>query len=514
MTAEPRRLVIVGSGPAGYTAALYAARAELQPLLLAGSGMDPDIGLPGGQLMLTTDVENYPGFPDGVTGYEMMDLFRRQAERFGTEVLQVDATAVDLSARPFSVTAAGTTYTADSVIVATGARARWLGLPSEKEFMNRGVSACATCDGALYRGKEMAVVGGGDTAMEEALFLTRFATTVHVIHRRDALRASKIMAKRAMDNPKIRFVWDSAVEEVLGNEEGVTDLRLRNLKTGAESGLPVGALFIAIGHVPNTEIFAGALDLDDRGYVVVTPGATTTSVEGVFACGDVMDPTYRQAVTAAGTGCMAAIACERWLAEQESATPRNPKLPPRRRRRSPHEAPFLSPSSCCLPSRSPPPLSPARLRSPASGAASIDEPAPDLELPDLEGNLVSLRSFPGKIVVYDFWAVWCGPCVDSLPFLQELEDRYRDEGLVVVGLHVDDNVPSVEEVQAFLDEHGAQYVNLLSTVEADEAFRIFAMPTTYITDRDGVVRLRHIGFNPSRTPERLEQEVRDLLGLE
>ncbi len=321
MTAEPRRLVIIGSGPAGYTAALYAARAELQPLLLAGSGMDPDIGLPGGQLMLTTDVENYPGFPDGVTGYEMMDLFRRQAERFGTEVLQVDATAVDLSSRPFSVTAAGVTYTADSVIVATGARARWLGLPSEKEFMNRGVSACATCDGALYRGREMAVVGGGDTAMEEALFLTRFATTVHVIHRRDALRASKIMAKRALDNPKIRFVWDSVVEEVLGNQEGVTDLRLRNLKSGAESRLPVGALFIAIGHVPNTEIFAGVLELDDRGYVVVTPGATTTSVEGVFACGDVMDPTYRQAVTAAGTGCMAAIAGERWLAEQESAAP-------------------------------------------------------------------------------------------------------------------------------------------------------------------------------------------------
>lgn len=318
MTAEPRRLVIIGSGPAGYTAALYAARAELQPLLLAGSGMDPDIGLPGGQLMLTTDVENYPGFPDGVTGYEMMDLFRRQAERFGTEVLQVDATAVDLSARPFAVTAAGTTYTADSVIVATGARARWLGLPSEKEFMNRGVSACATCDGALYRGREMAVVGGGDTAMEEALFLTRFATTVHVIHRRDALRASKIMAQRALDNPKIRFVWDSVVEEVLGNQEGVTDLRLRNLKTGAESRLPVGALFIAIGHVPNTEILTGALELDGNGYVVVTPGATTTSVEGVFACGDVMDPTYRQAVTAAGTGCMAAIACERWLAEQES----------------------------------------------------------------------------------------------------------------------------------------------------------------------------------------------------
>ena len=321
MTVEPRRVIIVGSGPAGYTAALYAARAELEPLLFSGSGMEPEIGLPGGQLMLTTDVENYPGFPDGVTGYEMMDLFRRQAERFGTEIHQLDVTAVDLSSRPFSVTAAGKTHRAEGLIIATGARARWLGLDSEKEFLNRGVSACATCDGALYRGKEMAVVGGGDTAMEEALFLTRFATTVHVIHRRDALRASKIMAKRALDNPKIRFVWDSVVEEVLGDEEGVTELGLSNLKTGAESRLPVGALFIAIGHVPNTEIFAGKLALDPRGYVLVTPGATTTSVEGVFASGDVMDPTYRQAVTAAGTGCMAAIACERWLAEQESVSP-------------------------------------------------------------------------------------------------------------------------------------------------------------------------------------------------
>ena len=321
MTAEPRRVIIVGSGPAGYTAALYAGRAELEPLLFSGSGMDPEIGLPGGQLMLTTDVENYPGFPDGVTGYEMMDLFRRQAERFGTEIHQLDVTAVDFSSRPFAVTVGGKTHRAETVIIATGARARWLGLPSEKEFLNRGVSACATCDGALYRGKEMAVVGGGDTAMEEALFLTRFATTVHVIHRRDALRASKIMAKRALDNPKIRFVWDSVVEEVLGDQEGVNELRLSNLKTGAKSRLPVGALFIAIGHVPNTEIFAGKLDLDPRGYILVTPGATTTSVEGVFASGDVMDPTYRQAVTAAGTGCMAAIACERWLAEQESATP-------------------------------------------------------------------------------------------------------------------------------------------------------------------------------------------------
>ena len=312
-----RRLVIIGSGPAGYTAAIYAARAGLEPLLLAGAGLDPTM-LPGGQLMLTTDVENYPGFPEGVTGYELMDLFRRQAERFGTEVRLVDADSVDFSSRPFRVRAAEETILAESVIAATGARARWLGLDSEQEFLNRGVSACATCDGALYRGKEMAVVGGGDTAMEEALFLTRFAATVHVIHRRGELRASRIMGDRAKAHPKIRFVWDSVVEEVLGNEDGVTGVRIRNRETGALADLPVEALFVAIGHEPNTAIFAGQLDLEPTGYVKVDPGATTTSVDGVFACGDVMDATYRQAVTAAGTGCMAAIACERWLAERES----------------------------------------------------------------------------------------------------------------------------------------------------------------------------------------------------
>ena len=313
----PRRVVIIGSGPAGYTAALYTARAELAPVVLAGSGFDPDIGLPGGQLMLTTDVENYPGFPEGVSGPELMDLFRRQAERFGAEVHNVDADAVDFDSRPFTVRAGDAAWSAESVIVATGARARWLGLPSETTFMNRGVSACATCDGALYRGREMAVVGGGDTAMEEALFLTRFASTVHVIHRRGELRASRIMAARAKKNPKIRFVWDSVVEEVLGDDDGVTGLRLSNVRSGETSELAVGALFIAIGHVPNTEVFGGALEFAPHGYIRVDPGATTTSVEGVFACGDVMDPTYRQAVTAAGTGCMAAIACERWLAEHE-----------------------------------------------------------------------------------------------------------------------------------------------------------------------------------------------------
>jgi thioredoxin reductase (NADPH) len=312
-----RKVVIIGSGPAGYTAAIYAARAELAPLMIAGSGSDAKIGVPGGQLMLTTDVENYPGFPDGVTGPEMMDLFRRQAERFGAEVLYEDVTAVDLSKRPFRVdTGNGGAYSADAIIIATGAAAKWLGLPSEKRLANKGVSACATCDGALYRGKEIAVVGGGDTAMEEALFLTRFATKVTVIHRRDQLRASKIMQERAFKHPKIAFLWDSEVAEVLG-DTFVTGLKIRNRKTGADTELEVGALFVAIGHEPNSALFRGVLEMDDLGYVLVQDG-TRTTVEGVFACGDVMDRTYRQAVTAAGTGCMAAIDAERFLAETEA----------------------------------------------------------------------------------------------------------------------------------------------------------------------------------------------------
>jgi thioredoxin reductase (NADPH) len=304
------KVLIIGSGPAGYTAAIYAARAELAPVMLAGLQF-------GGQLMLTTEVENYPGFPTGVTGPEMMELFQKQAERFGTRVLMEDATMVDLSSRPFRVESEGHAFLADALIVATGASARWLGLPSEQRLMNRGVSACATCDGALYRGKPMAVVGGGDTAMEEALFLTRYGTKVTVIHRRDQLRASKIMQERAKKNAKIEFVWDSAVEEVLG-DEFVTGLRLKNLKTGALSTLPVEALFVAIGHKPNTELFRGQLDLDEVGYLKVEAGSTRTRVPGVFVCGDAMDPVYRQAVTAAGTGCMAAIDCERWLAEHEA----------------------------------------------------------------------------------------------------------------------------------------------------------------------------------------------------
>jgi thioredoxin reductase (NADPH) len=304
------RLLIVGSGPAGYTAAIYAARAELAPVVLAGTAF-------GGQLMLTTDVENYPGFPEGVTGPELMEMFQKQAQRFGAEVLLEDATAVDLSHHPFRVTSDSGEFRAEALIVATGASARWLGLPSEQTYLNRGVSACATCDGALYRGKPMAVVGGGDTAMEEALFLTRFATSVHVIHRRDSLRASRIMAERARRNPKISFVWNSEVDEILGDGKAVTGVRVRDVKSGAKTRLDVQACFVAIGHKPNSELFAGQLEVGQTGYVIVQPGTTRTSREGVFACGDVMDPHYRQAVTAAGTGCMAALEAERWLAARE-----------------------------------------------------------------------------------------------------------------------------------------------------------------------------------------------------
>jgi thioredoxin reductase (NADPH) len=311
------RVLLIGSGPAGYTSAIYTARAELKPIVIAGSGTDTNVGIPGGQLMLTTDVENFPGFPEGVTGPEMMDLFRKQAERFGAEVIYDDATAVDLSKRPFVVETGQGKFTCDALILATGAKANWLGLDSETRLMNRGVSACATCDGALYREKEIAVVGGGDTAMEEALFLTRFGSKVTVIHRRDELRASKIMQERALSNEKIEMLWSHIVVEVLG-DEGVTGLKVKNVKTDEVSEIDVGALFVAIGHTPNTEVVKGQLELDEKGYIRVQGWNTHTSVEGVFACGDVMDRVYRQAITAAGTGCMAAIDAERWLAEQES----------------------------------------------------------------------------------------------------------------------------------------------------------------------------------------------------
>jgi thioredoxin reductase (NADPH) len=305
---DHHKLIIVGSGPAGYTAAIYAGRAELSPLVLAGLQF-------GGQLMLTTDVENYPGFPDGVTGPAMMELFQKQAERFGATILMEDATAIDVSQRPFQVRTADKAFSADALILATGASARWIGLDSETRLQNKGVSACATCDGALFRGKPMAVVGGGDTAMEEALFLTRFATKVTVIHRRDELRASKIMQERALGNEKIEFAWNAEVDEVIG-DEFVTAVRIRDTQNGAIREIPIEALFIAIGHQPNTELLKGQIELDPTGYIKVEPGGSRTSAEGVFACGDAMDPTYRQAVTAAGTGCMAAIDAERWMAEQ------------------------------------------------------------------------------------------------------------------------------------------------------------------------------------------------------
>lgn len=308
METQHTKVAIIGSGPAGYTAAIYAGRADLEPIMLAGLMF-------GGQLMLTTDVENFPGYPEGVSGPSMMEELEKQASRFGTTIHYEDATRIDLSTRPFVIESEERRITADAVVIATGASARWIGIDSEQRLMNKGVSACATCDGALYREKAMAVVGGGDTAMEEALFLTRFATKVTVVHRRDELRASRIMQQRALEHPKIDFAWNAVVDEVLG-DEFVTGVRLRDTKTDETSTLDVEALFIAIGHQPNTSLFEGQLALQETGYMKVEPGTTRTSIEGVFACGDVADSVYRQAITAAGTGCMAAIDAERWLAEQ------------------------------------------------------------------------------------------------------------------------------------------------------------------------------------------------------
>jgi thioredoxin reductase (NADPH) len=307
------KLVIIGSGPAGHTAAVYAARANLKPVMIEGLVRG---GVAGGQLMITTEVENYPGFPDGIKGPELMEFFKKQSERFGTEIISADVERVEFDQRPFKLHTDSATIEADAVIIATGARARWLDLPSEQKLQNRGVSACATCDGYFFRNQDVAVVGGGDTAMEEANYLAGLCKSVTVVHRRAELRASKIMADRALKNPKIKFIWDSAVVEVhdvAANK--VTGVTIENLKTGAKSLLPVDGLFIAIGHTPNTDLFEGKLKLDENGYIATTPGTTRTSVEGVFAAGDVQDHVYRQAVTAAGTGCMAAIEAERWLAE-------------------------------------------------------------------------------------------------------------------------------------------------------------------------------------------------------
>jgi thioredoxin reductase (NADPH) len=301
------KLLIVGSGPAGLTAAIYAARANLEPIVLAGS-------TPGGQLMLTSDVENYPGFPDGIQGPDLMNLFRAQAERFGTHIVDVDIDRVDLSQRPFRIWARGVEYRAQAVVVATGASAMWLGLESETRLRGRGVSACATCDGFFFRDKEIAVVGGGDTAFEEATYLTRFASKVHLLHRRDEFRASRIMVERARENPKIDIHTSTAVEEVLGDEK-VTGLRLRDVTDGKERVMPTDGLFIAIGHKPNTEAFREWLEVDSKGYLVVRDH-TNSAIEGVFIAGDVHDHRYRQAITAAGDGCMAAIDAERWLESQ------------------------------------------------------------------------------------------------------------------------------------------------------------------------------------------------------
>lgn len=317
MSQNVEEVVIIGSGPAGHTAAIYTARANLKPLMFEGFC---EGGIPGGQLMTTTEVENYPGFPDGVTGPEMMIAFKAQSERFGTRVITQDISEVDLSKRPFRLVSEGKEYFAKSLILATGASAKYLGLESETRLMNRGVSACATCDGALpmFRDQPLVVVGGGDTAMEEAMFLTRFASKVYLVHRRDVFRASKIMYERVAANPKVEIIVNAQVDEVIG-ENSVEAVRVKDTQDGSTRTLEVAGMFVAIGHQPNTGFLKGQLDTDDLGYLVTKGKSSYTNVDGVFACGDVQDHVYRQAITAAGSGCTAAIDCERWLEAQSHA---------------------------------------------------------------------------------------------------------------------------------------------------------------------------------------------------
>jgi len=308
---ENVKVLIIGSGPAGYTAAIYAARAGLYPVLFTG-------GQPGGQLTITNDVENFPGYPDGVNGPQMMMDLQKQAERFGTKVIYGLVTAVDFSTYPLKVTVdEKDTYIAESVVVSTGATAKYLGIPSEETYANKGVSACAVCDGYFYRGKDVAVVGAGDSAAEESTYLSKLCTKVHLIVRRDEMRASKIMQQRVLNTPNIEIHWNTETEEIVGDESGVTGVRILNNKTGAKKLIPVKGFFLAIGHKPNTDIFEGQLDKDEAGYVKVIPGSTKTNVEGVFAVGDVADKVYRQAITAAGTGCMGALDAEKFLAAKE-----------------------------------------------------------------------------------------------------------------------------------------------------------------------------------------------------
>lgn len=314
MSSSHHRVLIIGSGPAGLTAAIYTARASLQPLVIEGEPSSTS-DQPGGQLMLTTEVENFPGFPEGIMGPELMARCREQAARFGTQFLTEKVTKVDFSSRPFKAWVRDTLYTADSVIVSTGAQSLMLGLPEESRLIGHGLSTCATCDGFFFRGQDIVVVGGGDSALEEAQFLTKFAAKVTIVHRRDTLRASKIMQERAFSNDKIEFVWNSQVTRIFG-EDKVSGIELTNTVDGTTSTLDVTGVFVAIGHKPNTGLFEGVLDMESTGYLITKPGSTYTNIDGVFACGDVQDHTYRQAITAAGSGCMAAIDCERWLEAQ------------------------------------------------------------------------------------------------------------------------------------------------------------------------------------------------------